>query len=74
MTLDTDYVELLVAHRPAKPRNRQELAAMTALLETLAANETAQTPAMLTSWISTVLPGRFGNSMNYCADASNAGW
>ena len=46
MTLDTDYVELLVAHRPAKPRNRQELAAMTALLETLAANETAQTPAM----------------------------
>jgi antitoxin component HigA of HigAB toxin-antitoxin module len=46
MILDTDYVELLVAHRPAKPRNREELAGMTSLLETLAANETAQTPAM----------------------------
>ena len=44
--LDTGYVELLVAHQPAKPRNRQELAEMTALLETLAANESAQTPAM----------------------------
>lgn len=37
MTLDTDYLELLVAHRPAKPRNRQELAEMTSLLETLTA-------------------------------------
>ncbi|MFN0103703.1 MAG: type II toxin-antitoxin system HigA family antitoxin [Bryobacteraceae bacterium] len=46
MMLDTDYVELLVAHRPAKPRNREDLDEMTALLETLAANETAQTPAM----------------------------
>lgn len=46
MILDTSYVDLLVAHRPAKPRNRQELAEMTALLETLAANESAQTPAM----------------------------
>jgi HTH-type transcriptional regulator/antitoxin HigA len=44
--LDTGYIELLVAHQPAKPRNRQELAEMTALLETLAANESAQTPAM----------------------------
>src|ERR1035441_9028062 len=44
--LDTGYVELLVAHQPAKPRNRQDLAEMTALLETLAANESAQTPAM----------------------------
>jgi HTH-type transcriptional regulator / antitoxin HigA len=33
-------------HRPAKPRNRQELAEMTALLENLAANEEPQTPAM----------------------------
>jgi antitoxin component HigA of HigAB toxin-antitoxin module len=46
MIVDTDYVELLVAHRPVKPRNREELAGMTSLLETLAANETAQTPAM----------------------------
>ena len=46
MTLDTAYTELLVAHRPAKPHNRRELAAMTGLLETLAANETAQSPAM----------------------------
>jgi hypothetical protein len=34
MIADTDYVELLVAHRTAKPRNQQELAEMTALLET----------------------------------------
>ena len=46
MILETGYVDLLVAYQPAKPRNRDELAAMTALLETLAANETAQTPAM----------------------------
>ena len=46
MTLETGYVELLVAHQPAKPRNREELARMTALLETLAANETVQAPAM----------------------------
>jgi hypothetical protein len=46
VTLDTDYVQLLVTHQPAKPRNRQELADMTFLLETLAANETPQTPAM----------------------------
>jgi antitoxin component HigA of HigAB toxin-antitoxin module len=46
MLADTDYAELLVAHQPAKPHNRQELAEMTALLETLSANETAQSPAM----------------------------
>ncbi|MBI3208579.1 MAG: helix-turn-helix domain-containing protein [Candidatus Solibacter usitatus] len=46
MTLDTHYVELLVAHRPAKPRNRRELSEMTTLLETLAANEIPQTRAM----------------------------
>jgi HTH-type transcriptional regulator/antitoxin HigA len=46
MIADTDYVELLVAYRPAKPRNREELAGMTSLLETLAANETAQSQAM----------------------------
>ena len=46
MMLETGYVELLVAYQPAKPRNREELAEMTALLETLTANETAQTPAM----------------------------
>ena len=33
MMLGTDYVELLATHRPAKPRNRRELAEMTALLE-----------------------------------------
>jgi hypothetical protein len=38
--------QLRVAHRPAKPRNREELAGLTSLLETLAANETAQSPAM----------------------------
>jgi HTH-type transcriptional regulator/antitoxin HigA len=43
---DTDYLELLVTHQPAKPRNREELAEMTRLLEALAANETPQTPAM----------------------------
>lgn len=46
MTLDTDYVDLLVAHQPAKPRNRQELQEMTTLLESLAAHETPQSPAM----------------------------
>ena len=44
--VDTGYLELLVAHLPAKPRNRQELAEMTALLETVASNETPQSPAM----------------------------
>jgi len=46
MTMGTEYAELLVAHQPAKPRNRKELAAMTALLERLAANETKQSRAM----------------------------
>lgn len=46
MIVDSGYVELLVAHQPAKPRNRGELAELTRLLETLAANETKQTPAM----------------------------
>ena len=46
MMPDTDYLELLVTHQPAKPRNREELAEMTRLLEALAANETPQTPAM----------------------------
>ena len=46
MIVNAGYVELLVAHQPVKPRNRRELAELTALLETLAANETEQTPAM----------------------------
>ena len=46
MIADAGYVELLVAHQPAKPHNRKELAELTALLETLAANETKQSPAM----------------------------
>ena len=46
MIANTDYVELLATYRPAKPHNRRELAEMTALLETLAANEKPQTPAM----------------------------
>ena len=46
MTVDTGYLELLVTHHPAKPHNREELAELTALLETLAANETLQSPAM----------------------------
>ena len=46
MIANARYVELLVAHQPAKPRNRRELAELTALLETLAANETKQSPAM----------------------------
>ena len=46
MTLDLDYTELLVAHQPAKPRNREELAEMTALLEKLACKEEVQSPAM----------------------------
>jgi HTH-type transcriptional regulator/antitoxin HigA len=46
MTIDADYVELLVEHQPAKPRNSEELTELTALLESLAANETKQTPAM----------------------------
>ena len=33
-------------HQSAKPRNRRELAEMTALLESLAANEKRQSPAM----------------------------
>lgn len=46
MIIETGYVELLVAHQPAKPRNRQELAGMTELLENLGANEIPQSPAM----------------------------
>ena len=41
-----DYLELLVAHQPAMPRTRRELSKMTELLETIAANETRQSPAM----------------------------
>jgi len=32
MIADAGYVELLVAHQPAKPRNRRELAELTGLL------------------------------------------
>ena len=46
MTVDAGYVELLVEHRPAKPRNRRELAELTALLQSLSANESRQTRAM----------------------------
>jgi HTH-type transcriptional regulator / antitoxin HigA len=46
VVIGADYMELLVAYQPAKPRNREELAEMTTLLETLAANETLQSPAM----------------------------
>ena len=46
MIVESEYVDLLLAHKPAKPRNREELAEMTALLETLAANELPQPPAM----------------------------
>ena len=46
MIVENGYVELLVAHQPAKPRNRQELAGMTELLENLGANEIPQPPAM----------------------------
>ena len=35
MIADTDYAELLAVHLPAKPRDRQELAEMTSLLEKL---------------------------------------
>ena len=34
------------AHQPAKPHNAQDLTEMIALLESLAANETPQSPAM----------------------------
>ncbi len=46
MTLEAGYLDLLMAHPPAKPRNREELNEMSALLETLAANEDEQSPAM----------------------------
>ena len=46
MITGASYVELLVAHQPAKPRNRRELAKLTELLETLAANERKRSPAM----------------------------
>lgn len=46
MIADTDYTELLIAHKPAKPRSREELAELTALLESLAANETPHSPSM----------------------------
>lgn len=46
MKVDSDYLELLVAYQPAKPRNRKELTEMTELLETLAMNEKKQSPAM----------------------------
>ena len=74
MTLDTDYVELLVAHRPAKPRNRGELAEMTALLETLAANEIEQSPAM-ERFIETLtaLVMQYEEKIHPAPDASPAG-
>ena len=40
------YADLLVQYQPAMPRNRRELAKLTALLESLAANETRHPPAM----------------------------
>lgn len=46
MIADAGYLNLLVTHQPAKPRNRKELGELTALLESLAANEKTQTPAM----------------------------
>ena len=46
MTVNQGYVKLLVAHQPAKPRNRTELAEMAELLEALAANEKKQSLAM----------------------------
>ncbi|MBI4909662.1 MAG: hypothetical protein HY820_38950 [Acidobacteria bacterium] len=46
MIANAGYVELLVEYKPAKPRNRRELAHMTALLEKLAANEKKQSAAM----------------------------
>ncbi len=46
MTSSANYVELLVEHQPAKPRNRKELREMTALLEKLAANEKRRSRAM----------------------------
>jgi HTH-type transcriptional regulator/antitoxin HigA len=46
MIAEASYIELLVAHPPAKPRNRRELAELTALLETLGANEKKQSRAM----------------------------
>lgn len=45
-TLDISYVDLLVAHHPAKPHNLIELAEMTSLLESLAMNEQPQPPAV----------------------------
>jgi hypothetical protein len=61
---DTDYVELLAAYHPAKPHNRQELAEMTVLLESLSANETAQTPAMERFAYSGDVNGRFRRDVN----------
>jgi HTH-type transcriptional regulator/antitoxin HigA len=47
MIAEAGYVvELLITHKPARPRNRRELARLAALLETLAANEKKQTPAI----------------------------
>ena len=46
MTIDADYVELLVTHQPAKPRNLEELDEMIALLESLAMNEVRQSPSV----------------------------
>jgi HTH-type transcriptional regulator/antitoxin HigA len=46
MTVGAEYIELLVAHPPVKPHNAQELREMTELMESLAMNETPQSPAM----------------------------
>jgi antitoxin component HigA of HigAB toxin-antitoxin module len=46
LTLDTTYMELLLAHQPVKPNTREEWAEMTALLDTLAATEFAHGPEM----------------------------
>lgn len=46
MTMEPGYIDLLVAHQPGKPRDREELAEMTTLLESLAMNEMRQSPAI----------------------------
>ncbi len=44
--VDTGYVDLLVKHMSAKPRNAKELTERADLLESLAANEVPWSPAI----------------------------
>jgi antitoxin component HigA of HigAB toxin-antitoxin module len=72
--VETEYGELLREYRPAKPRNREELSRMTEVLESLAANENPQPPAMerlIETMTALIL--QYEEEIEPCPDSSPAG-